>query len=86
MPPLRLMPPHLRRLSSRELLLALGRLGFEVVATRGGHAKLRRLAPDGALQVEGGRQTLTVPMHRELAQIERDGVPLACWIALNRPT
>jgi predicted RNA binding protein YcfA (HicA-like mRNA interferase family) len=48
-------------LSSRELLLALGRLGFEVVATRGSHAKLRRLAPDG------GRQTITVPLHREMA-------------------
>lgn len=55
------MSPRLRRLSSRELLLALGRLGFEVVATRGSHAKLRRLAPDGA------RQTLTIPLHRELA-------------------
>ena len=48
-------------MSSRELLASLGRLGFEVVATRGSHAKLRRLATDGT------RQTLTIPMHRELA-------------------
>lgn len=55
------MSPRLRRMSSRELLAALGRLGFEVVATRGSHAKLRRLATDGT------RQTITIPMHRELA-------------------
>lgn len=55
------MPPRLRQLTSRELALTLGRLGFEVVATRGSHTKLRRLAPDG------GRQTLTVPLHREMA-------------------
>ncbi len=55
------MSPVLRRLSSRELLSGLGRLGFEVVATRGSHAKLRRITPDGA------RQSLTVPIHRDLA-------------------
>jgi len=55
------MAPRLRRLSSRELILALRRFGFEVVATRGRHAKLRRLAPDGA------RQVLTIPLHREIA-------------------
>jgi predicted RNA binding protein YcfA (HicA-like mRNA interferase family) len=55
------MPPRLRRLSSRDLLQALRRFGFEVVAIRGSHAKLRRRTPDGA------RQTLTVPTHRELA-------------------
>ena len=55
------MSPRLRRLSSRELVRALGQLGFEIIATRGSHAKLRRVAPDGA------RQTLTIPLHRELA-------------------
>ena len=55
------MSPHLRTLSSRELCQALGRCGFEVVATRGSHAKLRRTTLDGL------RQTLTVPLHRELA-------------------
>jgi predicted RNA binding protein YcfA (HicA-like mRNA interferase family) len=55
------MSPRLRRLSSRELCQALGRFGFEMVATRGSHAKLRRMTPDGL------RQTLTVPLHRELA-------------------
>ena len=54
------MSPRLRRLSARELLVAFGRLGFEVVATRGSHAKLRRVTPDGF------RQTLTIPLHREL--------------------
>ena len=56
-----LKSPRLRVLSSRELVAALGRLGFKVVATRGSHAKLRRVAADGA------RQALTVPLHRELA-------------------
>jgi predicted RNA binding protein YcfA (HicA-like mRNA interferase family) len=55
------MSPRLRRLSSRELVAALGRLGFEVVATRGSHAKLRRVLPDGS------RQAITIPLHRELA-------------------
>jgi predicted RNA binding protein YcfA (HicA-like mRNA interferase family) len=55
------MAPRLRPLSSRELILALRRFGFEVVATRGSHAKLRRLAPDGS------RQVLTIPLHREIA-------------------
>ena len=54
------MPPRLRRLSAREVLAALKRFGFEVVATRGSHAKLRRVT-------EGGeRQTLTVPLHKDL--------------------
>jgi predicted RNA binding protein YcfA (HicA-like mRNA interferase family) len=55
------MSPRLRRLSSRELVAAFGRLGFDVVATRGSHAKLRRVLPDGS------RQAVTIPLHRELA-------------------
>ena len=55
------MSPRLRRLSAREVLAVLGSFGFEVVATRGSHAKLRRELPGGA------RQILTVPLHRELA-------------------
>jgi len=54
------MASRLRRLSARDVLAALQSFGFEVVATRGSHAKLRRVA-------EGGRtQTLTVPLHKEL--------------------
>jgi predicted RNA binding protein YcfA (HicA-like mRNA interferase family) len=48
------MSRRLRRLSSRELCRGLAGFGFVVVATRGSHAKLRR-------------QTLTIPLHRELA-------------------
>ena len=55
------MSPRLRRLSSRELVAALRRVGFEVVAARGSHAKLRWLAADST------RQTLTIPHHRELS-------------------
>jgi predicted RNA binding protein YcfA (HicA-like mRNA interferase family) len=54
------MPPRLRRLSARDVLAILGASGLEVVATRGSHAKLRRLTRDGE------RQTLTVPLHKDL--------------------
>jgi len=54
------MPSKLRRLSGADVVRILGRFGFEQVGQRGSHAKLRRLAPDGA------RQTLHVPMHGEM--------------------
>ena len=54
------MAPRLRRVSAREVLAALGSFGFEVVATRGSHAKLRRVTPAGVTQ------TLTVPLHKNL--------------------
>jgi len=54
------MPPRLRRLSARDILAILQGFGFEVVATRGSHAKLRRLTRDDQ------RQTLTVPLHKDL--------------------
>ncbi|MCP3978151.1 MAG: type II toxin-antitoxin system HicA family toxin [bacterium] len=55
------MTPRLRRLTAREVLAALKKFDFEVVATRGSHAKLCRVLGDGT------RQVLTVPLHRELA-------------------
>ena len=55
------MSPKLKRLAARDVLSALGAFGFEVVSTRGSHAKLRRELADGT------RQILTVPLHRELA-------------------
>ena len=54
------MAARLRRLSSRDVLRALRDLGFEVVSLRGSHAKLCR-------EVDGSRQVLTVPVHKELA-------------------
>ncbi len=54
------MAPRLRRLSARDVLGVLGRFGFEVVATRGSHAKLRRVTDDGQVQI------LTLPLHRDL--------------------
>jgi predicted RNA binding protein YcfA (HicA-like mRNA interferase family) len=54
------MPQRLRRLSARDVLAVLQNFGFEVVATRGSHAKLRRVTRDGQ------RQTLTVPLHKDL--------------------
>jgi len=54
------MAPRLRRLSARDVLGILGRFGFEVVATRGSHAKVRRAAADGQAQV------LTLPLHKDL--------------------
>ena len=54
------MPPRLRRLFAKDVLLSLKSFGFEVVATRGSHAKLRRVT-DG-----GDRETPTVPLHKTL--------------------
>jgi predicted RNA binding protein YcfA (HicA-like mRNA interferase family) len=54
------MPQRLRRLAARDVLAALKTLGFEVVATRDSHAKLRRVAEDGEAQ------TLTLPLHKDL--------------------
>jgi predicted RNA binding protein YcfA (HicA-like mRNA interferase family) len=48
-------------MSSRDVLRALGHFGFEIVSTRGSHAKLRREVPGG------GKQILTIPVHKELA-------------------
>jgi predicted RNA binding protein YcfA (HicA-like mRNA interferase family) len=55
------MVPRLRRLTGRDVLRALNAFGFELISTRGSHAKLRRVLADGT------RQTLTVPLHRTLA-------------------
>lgn len=54
------MSPRLETLSAREVIRALGTFGFEVVATRGSHAKLRRVRHDGT-------NILTIPLHKELA-------------------
>lgn len=56
------MAPRLRALAGADVIAALRHFGFEVVATRGSHAKLRRILPDGQ------RQTMTVPLHKELAK------------------
>jgi predicted RNA binding protein YcfA (HicA-like mRNA interferase family) len=54
------MPSKLRRLSGHDVVSILGRFGFESVAQRGSHVKLRRTTPGGE------RQTLHVPLHTEL--------------------
>ena len=54
------MATRLIRLSARDVLAALKNFGFEVVATRGSHAKLRRVTEDGQ------KQTLTLPLHKDL--------------------
>ena len=56
------MAPRLKKLGGRDVVEALRNFGFEVVATRGSHAKLRRVGPGGL------RQTMTVPVHKELAR------------------
>lgn len=56
------MPPRLKTLSGPDVIAALRHFGFEVIATRGSHAKLRRS------RVTGLRETLTVPIHKELAR------------------
>ena len=53
---------RLRQMSTREVLKALSRFGFHLISTRGSHAKLRRVLPSGE------RQTLAVPLHKQLAR------------------
>jgi predicted RNA binding protein YcfA (HicA-like mRNA interferase family) len=52
--------PRLRRVSGRETICALERLGFEQVRQRGGHVVLKKQTPEGAVGC-------VVPLHRELA-------------------
>lgn len=52
--------PKLKTLSGDDLLRLFGGFGFEFVAQRGSHVKLRRVMASGA------RQNLTVPLHREV--------------------
>ena len=52
---------RLRQLSARDVLRALGSFGFQVLSIRGSHAKLRRVLESGE------KQTLTVPLHKNLA-------------------
>src|SRR5437867_1256043 len=55
------MPRRLRQLSGRAVAAALVQFGFEVVATRGSHCKMRRTLPSGE------RHTITIPLHSSLA-------------------
>ena len=48
-------------MSAREVLRAFASFGFNVASTRGSHVKLLRVLPSGQ------RQTLTVPLHKQLA-------------------
>lgn len=55
------MATRLRSLSGRDVVRILNGFGFDVVATRGSHAKLRRMTASGE------RQILTIPLHKDLA-------------------
>ncbi|MBN1423314.1 type II toxin-antitoxin system HicA family toxin [Candidatus Fermentibacteria bacterium] len=52
--------PELRRVSGREAIRALERLGFVRARQRGSHVILRRKRPEGDVGC-------AVPLHRELA-------------------
>ena len=54
------MSPKLKRLSGREVVTILRRLGFSVAKQRGSHVKMVRISSHGA------REVLTVPAHDEL--------------------
>jgi predicted RNA binding protein YcfA (HicA-like mRNA interferase family) len=54
------VPAKLRTLSGDDVLRILAGFGFELTTRRGSHAKLRRLTSDGS------KQTLHIPLHREL--------------------
>jgi predicted RNA binding protein YcfA (HicA-like mRNA interferase family) len=51
---------ELRRVSGREAIRALEKLGFEQVRQRGSHVILKRQTPEGVVGC-------VVPLHRELA-------------------
>jgi len=48
-------------MSGKDVLKALSSFGFQIVTIRGSHAKLRRTLQSGE------RQTLTIPLHQNLA-------------------
>ena len=52
--------PKLRRVSGRETIRALERLGFVQVRQRGSHVVLRKQVPEGTIGC-------VVPLHTELA-------------------
>jgi predicted RNA binding protein YcfA (HicA-like mRNA interferase family) len=52
--------PELRRVSGRQTIRALEKLGFEWVRQRGSHVILKKQTPDGTVGC-------VVPLHRELA-------------------
>ena len=52
--------PKLRRVSGKEAIRALERLGFERVRQRGNHVVLKKQMPEGAVGC-------VIPLHRELA-------------------
>ena len=52
--------PKLRRVSGREVIRALEKLGFEQVRQRGSHVVLKKQTPAGEIGC-------VVPLHRELA-------------------
>jgi len=51
--------PKLRRLSGSEVIDIFNSFGFRIRTQKGSHVKLRRV-------VEGGKQTLTIPLHNEI--------------------
>ena len=52
---------RLRQMAAREVLRSFASFGFKMEAAHGSHAKLVRVL------VSGERQTLTVPLHKQLA-------------------
>jgi predicted RNA binding protein YcfA (HicA-like mRNA interferase family) len=55
------MSRKLPKVSGRDVIRALGRLGFEQIRQRGSHGTLRRETAEGVVG-------FLVPLHRELAE------------------
>lgn len=51
--------PKLKRLSGKDVIETFEKFNFSIVAQKGSHVKLRRMA-------NGVNQTLTIPNHKEL--------------------
>ncbi len=54
--------PKLPRVSGKEIIKALSRMGFEHIRTRGSHAILNKQ------DEQRGKITVPVPLHKELAK------------------
>jgi predicted RNA binding protein YcfA (HicA-like mRNA interferase family) len=68
--------PRLPRISSREAVRALERLGFEAVRQTGSHVVMKQISDDGEV-------TCVVPMHRELKVGTLSGILKQAQVSLD---
>lgn len=75
------MAPRMPILSAREVLRALGKVGFQRVGQKGSHIRLKRSRPDGT-------RIVIVPSHAEITPgtlrsiLRQAGLPRADFLKL----